>query len=214
MDIGILGTGIVGRTLGSGFAAREHHVRMGSRDPSSQAVTEWVRLAGPSASAGTFTEAAAFGAVIVLATLWSGTRNAIALARPGSFAGKIIIDATNPLRFAAGSLPELEIGFSDSGGEQIQRWLPEARVVKAFNTVGAAHMVDPRFPGGPPDLLICGDDDDAKRTVSGLAQELGWPTLDLGGIDAARLLEPLAMTWIRYGITTGTWNHAFRLLRK
>jgi predicted dinucleotide-binding enzyme len=97
----------------------------------------------------------------------------------------------------------------------VQRWLPDARVVKAFNTVGNAHMVNPSFPGGPPDLFICGNDGSAKATVSELARQLGWPsTMDLGGIEGSRELEPMCILWVKYGIRTGQWGHAFKMLRK
>ncbi|HEY6369899.1 MAG TPA: DNA-binding protein, partial [Candidatus Sulfotelmatobacter sp.] len=91
---------------------------------------------------------------------------------------------------------------------------PGARVVKAFNTVGFAHMVHPQFPGGPPDMFICGNDGAAKTAVTGILAAFGWDTIDVGGIEGARLLEPLCILWVNYGIRTNTWNHAFKLLRK
>jgi len=115
MRVGILGTGDVGRHLGAGFAARGHEVKMGSREPASDKVKGWVATTGPRASAGTFAEAAAFGEVVVLATLWSGTENAIRLAGPLRFAGKVVIDATNPLVFTPGQTPSLALGHTDSG---------------------------------------------------------------------------------------------------
>jgi predicted dinucleotide-binding enzyme len=217
VNIGVLGSGEVGQVLGIGLAAAGHTVMLGSREPASEKVRAWVARAagraGGRASAGTFAEAAAFGGVLVLATLWSGTENALRLAGRENVAGKVVMDATNPLDFSQGA-PRLAVGHTDSGGEQVQRWVPEARVVKAFNTVGNAHMVNPDFPCGPPDMLIAGNDDGAKATVSRLAGDLGWPTLDLGGIEMSRYLEPLAMAWVVYGIRSGSWNHAFKLLRK
>jgi predicted dinucleotide-binding enzyme len=210
--IGVIGSGDVGKVLAAGFAAADHQVRIGSREPAKLA--DWAAKAGKGVGVGSFAETAAFGEAVILATLWSGTENAIRLAGPASFAGKVVLDATNPLVFEAGRPPRLALGHTDSGGEQVQRWLPQARVVKVFNTVGNAHMVKPSFPGGPPDMFICGDDAAAKTTVSGLCQELGWPTIDIGGIAGARLLEPLCILWVGYGIATGTWNHAFKLLRK
>ncbi|MDQ6831022.1 MAG: hypothetical protein M3081_19335 [Gemmatimonadota bacterium] len=126
-----------------------------------------------------------------------------------------MIDATNPLVYAEGKPPSLALGHTDSGGEQVQRWLPNARVVKAFNIVGNAHMVNPSFPGGPPDMFIAGNDASAKQTVTKILEDFGWPgSIDTGGIEGARLLEPLCILWVNYGLSHGTWNHAFKLLRK
>ena len=126
----------------------------------------------------------------------------------------MVIDATNPLDFSGGMPPKLFVGHTDSLGERVQRWLPGAKVVKAFNTVGNAFFVHPDLPGGPPDMFIAGNDADAKQTVTGILKDFGWPTIDVGGIEGARLLEPLCILWVGYGIRTGTWNHAFKLLRK
>ena len=210
MKVGVLGSGDVGKTLGAGFASLGHEVKIGSRDPGK--LKDWVEKTGSKASAGTFAETASFGEVLVLATLWEGTQHALQMAEVRNFDGKVVIDATNPLAFDGG--PHLALGHTDSGGEQVQRWLPSARVVKAFNSVGHAHMVHPDFPGGPPDMFICGNDDEAKKTVTGILKDFGWPAIDVGGIEGARLLEPLCILWVGYGIRTGTWNHAFKLLRK
>jgi 8-hydroxy-5-deazaflavin:NADPH oxidoreductase len=97
----------------------------------------------------------------------------------------------------------------------VQRWLPGARVVKAFNIIGNAHMVNPTFSGGPPDMFICGNDPEAKATVSGICRDFGWPgAIDIGGIEGARLLEPLCILWVTYAIRAGGWNHAFKLLKE
>lgn len=202
--IGVLGTGDVGRVLAAGFQGRGHDVKIGTRTPG----------AGKVPGAVTFADAAEFGEVLVLATSWSGTENALRLAGPHRFVGKVVLDVTNPLVFEPNQPPRLALGHTDSGGEQVQRWLPGARVVKVYNIVGNAHMVDPKFPGGPPDMFICGNDEAAKRTVSELCQAFGWPTLDIGGIEGARLLEPLCILWVLYGIRNNSWNHAFKLLRK
>jgi predicted dinucleotide-binding enzyme len=214
MKVGILGTGDVGKALGSGFVGLGHDVKMGSREPKSEKVTSWLAKVGSRASSGTFAEAAEFAEVAIVATLWSGTENALKLAGPDNLAGKVVIDATNPLTFPAAGPPALALGHTDSGGEQVQRWLGKSRVVKAFNTVGNAHMVNPQFPGGPPDMFICGNDDDAKKTVAEILKAFGWPAIDIGGIEGARLLEPLCILWVLYGIRSGSWNHAFKLLRK
>lgn len=214
MKIGILGTGNVGQALGIGFANLGHDVKMGSRDPNQEKVKDWVNKVGSKASAGTFVEAAAYGELAVLCTIWTGAENAIRLAGPNNLTGKVVIDTTNPLDFSEGIPPKLAVGHTDSAGEHIQRWLPNSRVVKAFNIVGSPHMFKPEFPGGPPDMFICGDDDQAKETVTDLLKAFGWSVIDIGGIECARYLEPLAMVWIRHFFRVNSVNHAFKLLRK
>jgi hypothetical protein len=214
MNIGILGTGDVGKALGAGLLRLGHKVTLGSRDAQSEKLRTWLSSAGKGAAAGTFADAAKSGEVVILATLWSGTENALTLAGKQSLAGKVVIDATNPLIFTPGRPPELALGHSDSGGEQVQRWLPGSRVVKCFNIVGHAHMVNPSFPGGPPDMFICGNDPAAKETVTRLLASLGWPATDLGGIEGSRLLEPLCILWVAFGMHSGSWNHALKMLRK
>jgi hypothetical protein len=214
LKIGILGTGDVGRALGNAFIALGHEVKMGSRDAHNAKAVEWASTSGINASKGTFADAAKFGDVIVLALSWGGAENALKLAGPENFASKVVIDAINPLVFEAGKGPALAVGHTDSAGEQVQRWLPSAHVVKAFNTVGFAHMFKPDFPGGPPDMFIAGNDAAAKQTVTGILTDFGWSTIDAGGIEGSRLLEPLCILWVAYGMRTGTWNHAFKLLRK
>jgi len=212
MKIAILGTGDVGKSLAAGFLERGDSVMMGSRD--AEKPRAWASGAGSRASGGTFAEAAQWGDAAVLATIWSGTENALRLAGAGALAGKVVIDATNPLVFATGKPPALAIGHDDSGGEQVQRWLPSSRVVKAFNIVGHAHMVRPDFPGGPPDMFYCGNDDAAKKIVEGILRDFGWSPIDIGGIEGARLLEPLCILWVLHGLRGGGWNHAFKLLKK
>jgi predicted dinucleotide-binding enzyme len=214
LKIGILGTGDVGRALGNGFIALGHEVKIGSRDAQNEKAVAWASTSGINASSGTFADAVKFGDVVVLALLWAGTENALKLAGVENFAGKVVIDAINPLMFEPGKGPALALGHTDSGGEQVQRWLPSAHVVKAFNIVGNAHMFKPDFPGGPPDMFICGNDTAAKQTVTEILKDFGWPTIDVGGIEGSRLLEPLCILWVGYGMSTGTWNHAFKLLRK
>jgi 8-hydroxy-5-deazaflavin:NADPH oxidoreductase len=221
MKIGIIGSGDVGRRLADGFIELGHTVKIGSRDPNQKKVSEWIdkhgkeEEQGRKASSGTFAEAASFGEVNVIATSWNGTADAIKMADPKNFAGKVVIDITNPLDFSKGMPPRLAIGYSDSAGETIQRLLPDSKVVKAFNTVGNPYFVHPDFPGGPPTMFICGNDDEAKKNViDNILTKFGWETIDIGGIEAARLLEPLALIWITHYIRTGSGNHAFKLLRK
>jgi predicted dinucleotide-binding enzyme len=213
VKIGVLGSGDVGRVLGAGFAGLGHEVKLGTRDPRKAVVQEWVRAAGTNASAGTFAEAAAFGEVLVLAVAGGAVEDVAGLAGPENCAGKPVIDATNPLDFSQ-MPPRLSVGHADSLGERVQRLLPAAHVVKAFNTVGNPHMVRPDFPGGPPDMFICGNDEGAKAGVTDLTKALGWNVIDLGGIEVSRYLEPLAMVWITHFFRTNSGNHAFKLLRK
>ena len=214
MKIGILGTGDVGQALGRGFVSRGHEVKMGSRDAKNEKAQAWAQKAGAKASVGTFADAAQFADVIAICTSWSGTQAALELAGAKNFAGKVVLDVTNPLKVEPGKPPSLALGHTDSGGEQVQRWLPNAKVVKVFNIVGNAHMVDPQFPGGPPDMFIAGNDDDAKKVVSEICKSFGWPTIDIGGIEGSRLLEPMCILWVQYAMRNKSFNHAFKLLRK
>ncbi len=207
--IGIIGSGDVGRALASGFAGLGHDVTIGSRDP--QKLAEWAATAGPHVSTGTFADAARFGDILVLATLGVATQEAIRLAGIDAFDGKVVIDTTNPLDFGHGT-PRLAIGHTDSLGEVIQRLLSRARVVKAFNTVGNALMVNPQLPGGPPDMFLCGNDEDAKKIVTQICKHFGWGVVDVGGIESSRHLEPMCMVWVLHGVRSGTWTHAFKLL--
>jgi predicted dinucleotide-binding enzyme len=214
MKIGVLGTGEAGKRLGSGFISIGHEVKLGSRDPNNEKVESWIAANGKAATGGTFEEAAQFGEVVVIATLGAATENALKLAGPKNFDGKVVIDATNPLAFRDNGPPGLWVGNTDSLGEQVQRWLPGARVVKAFNTVGNAHFIHPEFEYGPPDMFICGNDESAKKTVTGILKQFGWSVIDIGGIEGARVLEPLCILWVVSAMHTGTWDQAFKLLRK
>jgi len=211
VKVGVLGSGDVGRVLAAGFLKVGHAVRIGSRSP--EKLKDWVAGAGEGASAGTFAEAAQFGDILVLATRGNATLNAIEMAGTGNFAGKTVIDATNPLDIANGA-PKLSVGFNDSLGEQVQRRLPDAHVVKAFNTVGNPYMINPQLPGGPPTMFIAGNDAGAKKLVTQICEVWGWEVADLGGIESSRYLEPMCMAWVLYGIHSGKWDHAFRMLHK
>jgi predicted dinucleotide-binding enzyme len=217
MNIGILGSGDVGRRLGNGLIALGHKVKIGTREPGKLDLQQWINYHGQEkAAAGTFAEAASFGdELIFLATLWDGAPNAIKMANVKNFTGKIVIDVTNPLDFSKGMPPKLAVGHTDSAGETVQRLLPESKIVKALNTVGNLQMINPDFEGGPPTMFVCGNDNNAKKTVAdSVLTPFGWETIDIGGIEGSRLLEPLAMLWIIYYFRTNTGNHAFKLLRK
>jgi predicted dinucleotide-binding enzyme len=213
MKIGVLGTGDVGKALGKAFLALGHEVKMGAREANNEKAGAWVKEVGDRASQGTFSDAVDFADIVVLATLGVANEAALRMAGLERFAGKIVIDTTNPLDFSSGS-PALAVGHTDSGGEQVQRLLPDAHVVKAFNTVGNAHMFRPDFPGGPPDMFICGNNDEAKAKVGKIIEEFGWSVVDMGGIEISRHLEPMCIVWVLYGLRSKAWDHAFKLLRK
>ncbi len=216
MKIGILGSGDVGRKLAEGFLEIGDTIKIGSRNPNQEKITEWMAKHDKAkVSSGTFAQAASFGELDVIATSWAGSVDAIRMTDPKNFAGKVVIDVTNPLDFSKGMPPRLAIGHTDSAGETVQRMLPDSKVVKAFNIVGNPHFIHPDFPGGPPTMFICGNDDQAKKTViDNILAKFGWETIDIGGIEGARLLEPLAFLWIMHYFRTGNGNHAFKLLRK
>jgi predicted dinucleotide-binding enzyme len=211
--VGVLGTGEVGRRLAEGFHSRGHDVTIGSRDPGKPELRDWLSGAGAGVHAGTFAQAAAHGELLVLAVLGDAAQDAIAEAGPASFAGKVVIDAMNPLDFSAGFPPRLSIAGEDSLGERVQRLLPDAKVVKAFNTVGNAYFVGPSFAEGKPTMLIAGDDEGAKRTVADVLSDFGWPEpVDIGGIEGSRELEAICIAWVKIGGRRGAWDHAFKLL--
>lgn len=212
MRIAVLGTGDVGQTLASGFIATGHAVRMGSRSADNEKMLAWAARSGPQASVGTFADAAQYGDVIVLATLGEANASVIRMADPARFAGKVVIDTTNPLDFSSGA-PVLATGHTNSGAEEVQRMVPGASVVKAFNSIGFPLMFKPQLPGGPPDMFICGNEPEAKRVVGGICEQFGWGVVDVGPLESARYLEALAMIWIMRGTVSGNWSHAFKLLR-
>jgi predicted dinucleotide-binding enzyme len=213
MKVAILGSGDVGQALGRGFIALGHEVKMGSRSAGNEKAAAWAKAAGSRASTGTFADAAAFGEIVVLATLGTANAEALKMAGAPNLAGKLLIDTTNPLDFSSGG-PQLAVTGKDSGGEQVQRAVAAAHVVKAFNTVGNAHMFRPSFAGGPPDMFIAGNDEAAKAKVSAILADFGWGVVDLGGIEASRHLEAMCMVWVLHGLRSKSWNHAFKLLRQ
>lgn len=214
MNVGILGTGDVGKALGRAFVALGHEVKMGARDARNEKALAWAQEVGAKGSVGTFGDAASFGEVVVLATLGVANESAITMAGPDHFRGKLLIDTTNPLDFSGGMPPKLAVSGNDSGGERVQRLLPDAHVVKAFNTVGNAFMFRPDFPGGPPDMFICGNHDDAKAKAAAILKDFGWGVVDVGGIESSRYLEAMCLVWVLSAMRMGNWNKAFKLLRK
>jgi predicted dinucleotide-binding enzyme len=213
MRVGVLGSGEVGRRLAEGFSGRGHEVMIGSRDPNKSELRDWLSGDGSGIEAGSFEQAAAHGELIVLAVLGSAAEEAIADAGPDNFGGKVVIDAMNPLDFSGGFPPKLSISGEDSLGERVQRALPDARVVKAFNTIGNPYFVDPSFSEGQPTMLIAGNDQAAKDTVRNVLTDFGWSdTVDIGGIEGSRELEAICIVWVKIGGARGAWDHGFRLL--
>jgi len=212
MKIGILGTGDVGVALARGFLGRGDEVKIGSREGGGEKLTAALERLGGKATGGTFADVAAWADMVVLATLGAVNESVIGKAGPDNLAGKVLIDATNPLDFSGGMPPRL-LSPDGSGGQEVQRLAPKAKVVKAFNTVGNALMVNPQLPGGPPTMFICGDDDGAKQTVAEVCRAFGWEVADIGGIDASHYLEAMCLVWVLHGARSGAWNHAFKLLR-
>lgn len=210
MKIAIIGAGNVGGTLGKAWAAKGHDIIFGVRDPQAAKVQEVVKATGGRTRATTVKDAAAQAEVVLLATPWGATQDAIKAAGP--LAGKVVIDATNPLK---PDFSGLALGYTTSAGEEVARWAPGAKVVKAFNSIGAQHMANPRFGGQSASMFICGDDATAKKTVAGLAEALGFDPVDAGPLTQARLLEPLAMLWISLAYAYGHGvDIAFKLLRR
>lgn len=205
MNIAVLGTGQVGRTLGTGLLGLEHTVTMGSRTADNAAGTAWATEHG--ATCATFADAASGAELVVLAG--SGKHALDILAAAGDLDGKVVWDVTNPLDFSQGFPPSLTVANTDSLAEQLQRAHPSARVVKALNMVANAVMVDPSRLPGDSTLILCGDDADAKAQVTGVLEGFGWTDIvDLGGLDGARGMESWLLLWTRlYGVlATGDFN--------
>lgn len=208
----VMGSGQVGQVLADGLLALGHEVMRASREPSKLA--EWQREAGPKARTGTFAEAAQWGEQVVLAVKGIAAENALSLAGPERLAGKVVIDATNPIADLPPQNGVLRFftSLDESLMERLQRKAPGARFVKAFSCVGNALMIHPKLPGGPPSMFICGNDVEAKASVRTLLAGLGWETVDMGTAEAARAIEPLCMLWCIPGFLRNDWVHAFKLL--
>lgn len=214
MRIGILGSGDVGRSLGSGFAKKGYDVTIGTRDPRKPELTKWVKANGGHASVATFAEAAQRGDIVILATHGDATEAILDRVGPEAFAEKLVIDATNPLVFGSRGPPGLFVGTTDSLGERVQRKLPKAKVVKCFNSVNHSMMTNPKTPDGVADMLIAGNDKAAKRQVAKLLKEFGWnDPIDVGGIDGARWLEAWVALWVRIATEQKNWQVALKIVK-
>lgn len=212
MKVGILGSGDVARTLAGGFLKHGHTVMIGSRDPAKLA--PWGRD-HPGAQIGDFAAAAAFGELVVLAVKGTASSEALRAAGKAALRGKTVIDATNPIADGPPVHGVLKFftNLDESLLERLQQEFPDARFVKAFNSVGNTRMVNPVFAGGQPTMFICGNDADAKKVVTRVLDEFGWETEDMGTAEAARAIEPLCMLWCIPGFLHNRWSHAFKLLK-
>lgn len=213
MKVGVLGSGIVAQALAAGFLKHGHSVTLGTRDETKLA--EWLH-AHPKARAGTFSGAALFGELVVLAVKGLAAIDVLRAAGIANLAGKTIIDATNPIADIPPTHGVLHFftTYESSLMEQLQHEFPAAHFVKAFSSVGNAQFVNPQFKAGRPTMFICGNDDSAKRAVTKILDQFGWEAADMGNAEAARAIEPLCILWCIPGFLHNEWTHAFKLLRE
>lgn len=206
MKIAVFGTGQVGDTLANGFLGIGDAVKRASRDP--EKLAAWKAGATGDASIGSFTEAAAWADIIVLAVKGSAAETVLAAA--GDLAGKIVIDTTNPIADAPPQNGVLVYftGANESLMERLQAKAPAAKLVKAFNSVGSAFMINPKLSTKPA-MFICGNDAGAKQTVAGVLDKFGWQPVDMGGVEVARPIEALCQLWCAPGFARNDWKHAF-----
>lgn len=215
MKIGILGSGNVGKTLASAFLKEGHAVMIGTRDTKRADIVEW-KNQNSGGQTGSFAEAATFGEVIVLATKGAAASEALQLAGEENFSGKPVIDTTNPIAEAppVNGVLQYYTDINMSQMEKLQMMFPQARFVKAFNSVGSPLMYKPDLKGGPPTMFICGNDEQAKSTVTGILESFGWEVEDMGKAEAARAIEPLCILWcIPWFVKNERGHHAFKLLK-
>jgi len=216
MKVGILGTGTVGRTLGTKLLELGHTVTIGSRGEANPEVQAWADGGGASASLGTFAAAADFGELLINATSGAGSLQAIGSCPPATLAGKVLVDVSNPLDFSSGFPPTLAILNDDSLGERIQAAHPDVRVVKTFNTLSANVMVNPSLVPGHHNLFLSGNDASAKASVAELQQSMGWPAvdiIDLGDITTSRGAEMYLPLWLRLFGAIGVPNFNISVVR-
>lgn len=204
----------MGQVLATAFLTENNEVMLGTRDTGKADVVKW-KEANPKGQTGTFADTAAFGDVLVLAVAGLAAEEALAQSGAENLRGKVVIDATNPIAKEApeGGVLKFFTDLNQSLMERLQRAFPEARFVKAFNSVGNALMYKPQFAEGRPTMFICGADSGAKHTVTDIVNRFGWETADMGGPEAARAIEPLCMLWCIPGLLQNRWNHAFKLLK-
>lgn len=215
MNIAVLGTGMVGDSIGSKLTELGHNVMMGSRSASNEKALAWKAKAGSNASVGTFADAARHGELIFNCTLGMASLEALKLAGADNLKGKILIDVADPLDFSKGMPPSLSVCNTDSLGEQIQRAFPDTKVVKTLNTVNTYIMVNPGLLPGDHDMFMCGDDQEAKAVVEDILRTwFGWKiVMDLGDITNARAMEMILPIWVRLYGKLGTPNFNFHVVK-
>lgn len=212
--VGILGSGQVARVLGDGFLSLGYLVMLGSRETGK--LEDWKAASGDGASTGSFAETAQFGDILILAVKGSAAEEALGLASEAAIGNKIVIDATNPIADAppADGVLRFFTDLNESLMERLQAAFPNARFVKAFNSIGNAKMIRPEYNEGKPTMFICGNDEAARKEVTGILESLDWDVADMGKAAAARAIEPLCMLWCIPGFLQNEWTHAFKLLHK
>ena len=210
MRIGVLGTGVVGQTIGSKLIHLGHEVMMGSRDPANPTAITWAKKEGPRASFGTFANAAAFAEIVFNCTQGSASLQALRQAGKENLEGKILIDTANPLDYST-EVWTLTVANTDSLGEQIQREFPATRVVKSLNTMNCNVMVDPGKLAERTDVFVSGDDTEAKAVVISILRDwFGWKSvIDLGGIATSRGVEMFVVLW--QSLRMWTSSHRFNI---
>ena len=210
MKIAIIGIGNVGGTLGPAWAKAGHDVIFGVRDPNSEKVKTVLENSGQKARAAGVAEAASAAEIVVFATPWSATQDAVQAA--GSLDGKLVVDCTNPI---APDLKGLVIGTTTSAAEQVAQWAQGARVVKAFNTTGSGNMANPLYESQPVTMFICGDDPEAREMVARLAEDLGLEPFITGPLYHARYFEAMAMLWVDMAYLQGKGpDFAYKILKR
>lgn len=214
MKVGIIGSGAVAQVLAKAFNDQGHEVTIGTRNTTKEDVVKF-KSQNPAIGVGSFEEAAKFGELLVLATKGKGAPDAIQLAGVANFKNKVVIDTTNPIEDAApvNGVLQYYTTINYSLMESLQQLLPEARFVKAFNSVGNAAMYQPNYGNTKPTMFICGNDEGAKQTVTRILDSFGWETADMGKAEGARAIEPLCMLWCIPGFNNNQWTHAFKLLK-
>ena len=212
MRVGIIGSGGVAQSLGTGFLKHGHEVVLGTRDTAKLA--QW-QAQNPKARVGSFSEAAGSAEIVVLAVKGTVAEAALTGAGAANLDGKVVIDATNPIAEEApvNGVLKFFTTHDDSLMERLQRKFVAARFVKAFSSVGNTLMVNPQLASGTPTMFICGNDAAAKQTVTGILDQFGWETADMGKVESARAIEPLCMLWCLPGFLNNDWTHAFKLLK-
>jgi predicted dinucleotide-binding enzyme len=211
--IGIIGSGVVARTLGSGFLEHGHEVTLGTRDVAQ--LEPWRQETGGRGQVGSFADAAAFGEIVVLATKGAATKAAMGLAGIANLTGKTVIDTTNPIDDTQSPRDGVLRFYTEAGDSQLERLqalAPAARLVKAFSCVGAPFMVNPPF-SEKPTMFICGDNETARQQVAGIVAQFGWEVEDAGSAAAAGAIEALCILWCIPGFRENRWTHAFRMVR-